>query len=64
MEEYDKMMVNNLICETLNPENQIARLYNLLPLVSPDKQEFLIKEFNKLSTQENKSNTKKLSYFH
>ena len=28
MEEYDKMMVNNLICETLHPDNVIAKLYN------------------------------------
>jgi N-acetylneuraminic acid mutarotase len=28
MEEYSKMSVNNLICETLHPNNEIARLYN------------------------------------
>jgi hypothetical protein len=27
MEEHDKMDVNNLICETLHPENRIAKLY-------------------------------------
>ena len=27
MEKYEKMMVNNLICETLHPENIVARLY-------------------------------------
>jgi hypothetical protein len=28
MEKYEKMMVNNLICETLHPENIVARLYS------------------------------------
>jgi hypothetical protein len=28
MENYDRMIVNNLVCETLNPENIIAKLYN------------------------------------
>jgi hypothetical protein len=27
MEEYSQMLVNNLICETLHPENIIAKLY-------------------------------------
>ena len=29
MENHDKMVVNNLICETLHPENGIAILYNI-----------------------------------
>ena len=27
MENYDKILVNNLICETLHPNNIIAKLY-------------------------------------
>jgi len=27
MEEHDKLVVNNLICETLHPKNKIAKLY-------------------------------------
>jgi len=27
MEKYDKIYVNNLICETLHPDNIIAKLY-------------------------------------
>ena len=30
MEKHDKMIVNNLICETLHPENIIAKLYKTL----------------------------------
>lgn len=28
MEDYEKINVNNLLCETLHPENKIAKLYN------------------------------------
>jgi hypothetical protein len=28
MEKHDKMMINNLICETLNPENILAKIHN------------------------------------
>ena len=27
MEEHEKLVVNNLICETLHPNNKIAKLY-------------------------------------
>jgi len=29
MEEHDKMIVNNLICETLHPKSLIAELYSI-----------------------------------
>ena len=28
LKKYEKMMVNNLICETLDPENIVAKIYN------------------------------------
>jgi hypothetical protein len=28
MEKYEKIKVNNIICETLHPNNIIAKLYN------------------------------------
>ena len=44
MERHEKMMVNNLICETLHPENSIAKLYNILKNLSiKDQNEFIIK---------------------
>lgn len=46
MEEHDKMIVNNLICETLNPKNCIAELYMVTKNLSPDKQNELIKAYN------------------
>jgi hypothetical protein len=46
MEEHDKMMINNLICETLHPKNRIAKLYEALAKMTPEKQASFIKKFN------------------
>jgi hypothetical protein len=48
MEEHDKMIVNNLICETLHPENGTAKLYKTLQALNPQEQETLIKKVNNL----------------
>ena len=47
MEEHDKMVVNNLICETLNPENGTAKLYKYLQKFNPDEVTDLINIYNK-----------------
>ena len=47
MEEHDKMVVNNLICETLHPENGIAKLYRYLKKINPEQQNDLINSHNK-----------------
>jgi hypothetical protein len=39
-------MVNNLICETLHPENSIAKLYKVLETLTPEKQQKLIEKVN------------------
>lgn len=47
MEKHDKMVVNNLICETLHPENGIAKLYrDFLQKLNPDEQTDLINNYN------------------
>jgi hypothetical protein len=46
MEEHDKMGVNNLICETLHPENCIAKLYGYLQKINPEEQNDLINKYN------------------
>jgi len=46
MEKNDKMMVNNLICETLDPENGIVKLYNILKPLSQNKRQIMIKKYN------------------
>ena len=43
LEKHGKMMVNNLVCETLDPENGVARLYRLLKTLSPEQQNEVLK---------------------
>lgn len=52
MEEHDKMMINNLICETLHPKNRIAKLYEALAKMTPEKQASFIKKFNEAVVNE------------
>jgi fructose-specific phosphotransferase system component IIB len=47
LEEHDKMMVNNLICETLDPENGVAKVYMALQkLDTEEEQQSLIQKIN------------------
>jgi hypothetical protein len=46
MEEHEKMVINNMICETLNPENTIAKIYNILQTLSVKEQNELIRAYN------------------
>jgi len=46
LEEHDKMMVNNLICETLHPENGVAKVYMALQNLDTEGQKSLIKKIN------------------
>ncbi len=46
MEEHDKIMVNNLICETLHPENFVAKLYKHLQTLNPEEKNEFIKKYN------------------
>ena len=47
LETHDKMMVNNMICETLHPDNVIAQLYRALPNLNEEEQQELIIQTNK-----------------
>ena len=51
LENYDKMIVNNLICETLHPDNTIAKLYRLLPKYNLEQQCQMIKKYNKVASK-------------
>ena len=46
MESHDKMVVNNLICETLDPKNCVAKLYKILQGLSLNEQSDLINAYN------------------
>ena len=60
LEEHDKMMVNNLICETLHPENGVAKVYMALQTLSSEDQQSLIKKINAHVIKNNVFNSKKL----
>ena len=51
LEKYDKMIVNNLICETLHPDNMIAKLYTLLPRYNLEQQCKMIATYNNFVTK-------------
>ena len=53
LEEHEKMIVNNLICETLSPENAIAKLYKLLPKLNTEQQNDFIDKYNELVIEKN-----------
>jgi hypothetical protein len=61
MEQHDKMIVNNLICETLNPENPIAKLHMKIQKCRPEQQEKLIKEYNEFIIKNNNFSKKQLT---
>jgi hypothetical protein len=58
LEEHGKMVVNNLICETLHPDNGVAKLYRVLPTLTPEEQEELITELNNRLAQKRNSDKK------
>jgi len=60
LENHDKMLVNNLICETLSPENNVAKLYNIFKTCNFEEKEMLIKEYNKIALKKNKFTEKQL----
>ena len=53
MEKYDIINVNNLICETLHPENTLAKLQIVLQKLNPLEQINLVKEYNKCVVKNN-----------
>ena len=59
LETHNKMMVNNLICETLNPENPVAQLYTQLQRIPKNKHSAVIEEFNRLCIENNLYGTNK-----
>jgi hypothetical protein len=46
MEKHEKMVVNNLLCETLHPENIVAKIYMVIQNLKSEDKEKLIKDYN------------------
>ena len=64
LEGPDKMIVNNLICETLHPENKIAKLYKVCKNLNSEEKQKLIQNYNTgykkyLSRSSNRANKTK-----
>jgi len=46
MEDYDVILVNNMVCETLDPDNKMADLHAHLKHMTHERQQMLIDKFN------------------
>jgi hypothetical protein len=61
LERHEKMMVNNLIVETLDPLNPIAQMYSRK--FNKEKREYLIKTWNKFISTESEKEYIELSKY-
>jgi hypothetical protein len=52
------MIVNNLICETLDPKNGIVKLYRDLSRLNEEQKKQLIEEYNNYAVKNNIFTTK------
>jgi hypothetical protein len=59
MEKHEKMMINNLICETLHPQHSMAELYRFLQNLTPQTQNEVIKSYNDVIIKNNVFSPKK-----
>ncbi len=48
MEDHEKVLVNNMTCETLHPTNYVAQLYRVMDKLDYPERERLINEVNRL----------------
>jgi len=53
LDTHDKMVVNNMICETLDPRNTIAQIYMKLKTVPKEKHASIISQFNEFCLEQN-----------
>jgi len=58
METHNKIIVNNIVCETLHPENQVAKLYTSFKNVDSNDYKELIKKYNCYSITSSNQNNK------
>lgn len=52
MEKYDVMLVNNMLCETLDPSNKMTDLYHHIKYMSYERQQRVIKNFDAYNNYE------------
>jgi len=56
MEDYNAMLVNNMVCETLDPANKMADLHAHLKYMSHERQKKLVDKFNTKGAPVSESN--------
>ena len=59
LEKHDKMIVNNMVCETLDPNNLIGQIYMELKNCSPETKTDIIFKYNKIAREHYKNKNKK-----
>jgi sugar lactone lactonase YvrE len=62
MENHETMNVHNIICETLHPENPIAKLYYLLKTCLPEQQKRFVKKYNEYIIKNNNFSSNQLKH--
>ena len=60
MEEHDKIIVNNLICETLHPKNGVAEVHRILLTKNKQEQQLFIKKYNNFATTKKIFNNRRM----
>lgn len=46
MEKHDVMLVNNMVCETLDPSNTMAKIFYSFKNISPEQQKIIVDKMN------------------
>ena len=62
MEKHETMLVNNMLCETLDPTNNMAKIFYSLKNITPEEQKMIVEKLNYetlIKTYENNKNKKK-----
>jgi hypothetical protein len=56
MEDYNAVLVNNMVCETLDPANKMADLHAHLKYMSHERQQMMVDKFNTKSAPASERN--------
>lgn len=64
MEDHNVMFVNNLVCETLNPKNAMAKLHMHLKKCTPEQEKKIVDKYNECITVEQTKMKKRMNINH
>ena len=63
MEDYNAVLVNNMVCETLDPANKMADLHAHLKYMSHERQQMMVDKFNTKSAPVSERNPNNASKY-